>query len=176
MMISSRSSAAVCGSFAHAEVVDDEERHGGQLGEVCLPRAVEGGVREFFQQRVRLAIEDAVALLDDGAADGLGEMTFPRPWWPEKERVLPLRDEAGSGQFVDECAVHLLVEIEIEAIEGAIGIAKAGLLVPTLKQPVLSAQELVGHEHRHEIDRRELLWRSVSGAGSRRSRYRRRKR
>jgi hypothetical protein len=49
--------------LAHAEVVDDEERHGGQFGKVPLPRAVERGVSEFFQ-RVRLAIEDALATFE----------------------------------------------------------------------------------------------------------------
>ena len=31
-----------------------------------------------------LVIEHTITLLDDGAADGLGQMTFPRPWWPRK--------------------------------------------------------------------------------------------
>ena len=74
----------------HAEVVDDQQRHGGEVGEIVLARAVERGVGEFLQQRVGLAIDDAVALLDRGAADGLGEMALPRPWRPEKERVFPL--------------------------------------------------------------------------------------
>ena len=116
-------------------------------------RAVERGVGELLEQRVRFAIDDAIALLDHRAADGLGQMTFPRPWWAEKERVFPLRDEAAGGQLVDQRAVHLLVEIEIEGIERAIGIAKARLFVPALEQAVLSPQQLVGHEHRHEIDR-----------------------
>jgi hypothetical protein len=88
-------------------------------------------------------------------------MTFPCPWWPEKERVLALRDEAAGGELVDERAVHLLVEIEIEAIERAIRIAKAGLFVSTLEEAVLSAQELVRHEHRDQIDRWEFLSLSV---------------
>ena len=71
----------------------------------------------LLEERVRFAIEDAVALLDHRAADGLRQVALPRPWWPEKERVLALRDEAAGGQLVDQRAVHLLVEIEIEGVE-----------------------------------------------------------
>jgi hypothetical protein len=77
-------------------------------------------------------------VLDHRAANGLGQMTFPRPWWAEKERVFPLRDEAAGRQLVDQRAVHLLVEIEIEGIERAIGIAKARQFMATLEQAVLA--------------------------------------
>ena len=40
------------GEPAHAEVIDDEERHGGQLGEVCLAGVGEGGLGEFLEQDV----------------------------------------------------------------------------------------------------------------------------
>jgi len=36
-------------------------------------------------------------------------------------------------------------------------VAKARLFVPPLEQAVLPTQEFVGHERRHEIDRRQLL-------------------
>ena len=64
-----------------------------------------------------------------------------------------------------ERAIHLLVEIEIEGVERAIGIAKARLFVPALEQAVLPAQQFVGDERRHEIDRRELLGLGVAQAG-----------
>ena len=86
-----------------------------------------------------------------------GQMTFPRPWRAEKERVFPLRDEAAGRELVDQRPVHLLVEIEIEGIERAIGIAKARQFMATLEQAVLSPQQLVGDEHRHQIDGRDLL-------------------
>src|SRR5712691_4538317 len=92
-------------------------------------------------------------------------MTFPRPWWAKKERVFPLRDEAAGREVVDQCPVHLLVEVKIKAIERAIGIAEAGLFVPALEEPVLSAQELVGHQRRHEIDREESLGLRLTQAG-----------
>src|SRR3989441_1082300 len=132
MMISSRSSAAVW-QLPHAQVIDDQERHGREIGEIHLAGAVERGVSKLFEERVRFAIDDAIALLDDRAADGLGQMTFPRPWWPEKERVFPVCDEAAGGQLVDQRPVHLLIEIEIEGIERAIGIAKARQFMATLE-------------------------------------------
>ena len=70
-----------------------------------------------------------------------------------------------DGEVVDQGAIHLLVEIEIKAIERAIGIAEAGLFVPPLEQPILSAQELVGDQRRHEIDRREAIGLRLTQAG-----------
>jgi len=126
------------GQLPHPKVIDDQERHGREIGEVRLARAVERRIGELLEERVGFAIDDAIALLDHRAADGLGQMTFPRPWWAEKERVFPLRDKAAGRQLVDERPVHLLVEIEIEGIERAIGIAKARQFMATLEQAVLS--------------------------------------
>src|SRR2546430_4216037 len=84
----------------HTEIIDDEQWHGRKFAEIQLPRAIEGGVGEFFEERVRLTVDNAIALLDHGAADGLGQMTLPRPWWAEQERVFPLRDEAAGRQLV----------------------------------------------------------------------------
>ena len=75
----------------------------------------------------------------------------------EKERVFALADEAGGGQFVDERTIHLLVEIEIKAVERAIGIAEARLLVAAVKEPVLAALEFVTDERGDEIEGRQLL-------------------
>src|SRR5437660_354813 len=103
--------------LSHAQIIDDEQRHGSEVREKRLPGPIERRVGEFFEQRVRFAVEDAIALLDHRAANRLGEMTFPGPWWPEQERILTLRDETAGGEVVDQCAIHLLVEIEIEAVE-----------------------------------------------------------
>src|SRR5207244_8450579 len=102
------------GELAHAEVVDDEERYGGEVGEVLLARAADRGVRNLLDQGVRLTIDDAVALLDGGASDGLGEMAFPGAGRAEEESVLALSSEARGGQVVREGAGHRLVEVELE--------------------------------------------------------------
>ena len=87
--------------LAHAEVVDDQQRHGRQVGEEGLARAVERGVGEFLEQRVRFAIDDAIALLDRGAADRLGEMALAGARRAEEEGVFALADEAGGRELVD---------------------------------------------------------------------------
>ena len=84
----------------------------------------------------------------------LREMTLPGARRSEQEDVLALQDEAGRRQVVDQRAVHLLVEIEIEGVERAIGIAKARLLDAPGDQPVLPANQLVADERRDEIDGR----------------------
>jgi hypothetical protein len=54
---------------------------------------------------------------------------------------------------VDEGAIHLLVEIEIKGVEGALRVAEAREFVPALQQTVLSPAEFVGDEGGDEIDR-----------------------
>jgi hypothetical protein len=45
----------------HPEVVDDQERDRGQIREVGFAGSVQRRVGELFEERVRFAIEDAVA-------------------------------------------------------------------------------------------------------------------
>jgi hypothetical protein len=103
--------------FSHPEVVDDQERDRGQVREIGFAGPVQRRVGELLEEHVRFAIADTVTLLDDRAADGLRQVAFPRPWWPEEKRVLALRDEAPGGQLVDQGTVHLLVEIKVKGVE-----------------------------------------------------------
>ena len=64
--------------LAHAEVVDDEQGHAGQLGQIGLACVGERCLGEFFEEGVGFAVDDAVALLDRGAADGLGNVALAR--------------------------------------------------------------------------------------------------
>lgn len=82
---------------------------------------------------------------------------MPVPRCPEKERVFALADEAGRRQFVDERPIHLLVEIKIEPVERAVGVAKARLFMAPFKEPVLPALQFVTDEGGDEVERGELL-------------------
>ena len=62
--------------LAHAEVVDDEQRHGGEVREVALAGAIELGLSDFLEEDVGLAVERAVPLLDGGVPDGLREVAL----------------------------------------------------------------------------------------------------
>ena len=62
--------------LTHAEIVDDEQRHGGQQFHVLFARAVDGGFGDFIEQGVSLTIEHAVPLLDGGQTNGLGQVAF----------------------------------------------------------------------------------------------------
>ena len=59
---------------------------------------------------------------------------------------LALVDETGGGEFVDERSVHFLVEIEIEFVGGAIGVAEARELVAALEEAILAAPQFVTDE------------------------------
>ena len=134
-----------------------KQGHAGQLGQIVLAGLGERRLGELFEEGVRLAVDDAIALLDRGAADGLGEMALARTGRPEQERVFALGDEAGGGELEDERAVDLLVEGEVEAVERAVGVAEAGLLVSPGEQAVLAPLEFVSDERGDHIDRGHLF-------------------
>ena len=99
-------------AFTNPEVIDDEQGDAGQLGQVGLAGVDERGLGELFEEGVGLAVEDAVARLDGGAADGLSDVTFSRTGRADQQGVLALSDESGGGELEDESAVDLSVEGE----------------------------------------------------------------
>ena len=61
-------------------------------------------------------------------------------------------DERRGGQFEDQAAIHLFVEVEIEVIEGHLRIAKLRLLPPSLQQSVAATSQFVGYQTGEEVD------------------------
>ena len=120
----------------------------------CFARAVGDGLGQFIQQDVRFAIQHAVALLDGGLADGLGQVTLARAAGTEKQRIFPLADEGARGQVEDQAAIHLRIEGEVEVVQRLVRIAEGGLFAPALQQPVAAPGEFVGDQTRDQIDRR----------------------
>ena len=98
------------GELAHAKVVDDQQRDRGKFREVVFAGADERGLGEFFEQGVRLTIDDAIALEDGGAADGLREVALPGARRSEEEDVLTLGDEAGGRKVVDKARFIFLLK------------------------------------------------------------------
>ena len=86
-----------------------------------------------------------------------GSRRAPHRCRAEQEAVLSLLNEAAGGQVVDQGPVHLFVEIEIKRVEGAVAIAKAGLLDPARDASVLPPDEFVPDERGDEIDGGLLL-------------------
>ncbi len=104
-----------------------------------------------------LTVEDTVALLDDGEADGLGKVAFASSGRSQEEGILVLVDEAGGGELEDELAVHLPVEVEVEGVERPTDVAKGRVLEATGEQTILSSHELVTDEGGEEVER-DLLF------------------
>ena len=119
--------------FAHTEVVDDEQRHGGDRFHVLFAAAVGDGVGQFIEQDVRFAIQHFVALLDGALADGLRQVAFAGPAGAEKQRVFALVDEGCGGQVEYQAAIHFWIEGEVKVIESPVGIAKGGLFTAALE-------------------------------------------
>src|ERR1700758_912358 len=64
-------------------------------------------------------------------------------------------DEGASGEIEDETAIHLLVEVEVEVIEGLLGIAELGLLFSPLQQTLTTTGEFVREQAGDQVDRGE---------------------
>jgi hypothetical protein len=106
---------------------------------------------------VRFAIQHAVALQDRGAADRLREMALARAGRAEEEHVLVFGDEVACGELVDELAIHLAIEIHVEAVERFGRVAELRLFDPAFEESIASTLKLVGDDERKEIERRHRL-------------------
>src|SRR5947207_6281017 len=81
-------------------IIGDQERHGRGFREMVFARAGDRRIGEFFETRVRLALDHAITLLNRRPADRLREMTLAGTGRARNERVLSLRDEARRRRFV----------------------------------------------------------------------------
>jgi hypothetical protein len=137
-------------------LVDDQQRHECEFSEILLAGGFEGRVCELFEQRVRLATDDPISLLNRRAADRLRQVTLAGAGRAEKEYVFALADDAGGRELVNEGAVHLLVAIKVQRCRASDRIAKACELVATLVESILATLPLVTDEGRDEINRGHL--------------------
>jgi hypothetical protein len=65
---------------------------------------------------------------------------------PQKEDIFPTVGELATGKLVDETAVHLLVEVEIEGVDGLVAVPELRLLGATFEKTIASSCELVADE------------------------------
>lgn len=90
--------------------------HGHDVGEIGFARAGDRALRELLEQRVRLATEHPIALLDRRVSEGLGHVTLAGARRPDDEDVLVLRSEAAGGELEDERAIEMLAKGEIKGV------------------------------------------------------------
>ena len=143
--------------LAHPEIVDDEQGDGGDGGDEVLPGAGELRLREILDEDVGLAIEDTVALLDHGEAQGLRQVALAGAGRAEEEGIVVLRHPARGRQLEDEGPVQLLVEVEVKGVQALAHVPEARLLEAAFEEAVLAADELVLDEPREEVEGDELL-------------------
>src|SRR5271166_5906170 len=136
-MISSSSSAAVSGSLRIPR--SSMMSRGTVTKNVLFAGAVEGGFGQLIEQAVGLAVEHAITLLNGGLADSLGQMAFAAAGWTEKQCVFVAGNEGTGGQVEHQAAVHLLVEGEVEVVEGSLRVAELRLFTSPLQQPITSS-------------------------------------
>ena len=74
-------------------------------------------------------------------------------------------DEGSGGQVEDQTAIHLLVEVEVEVVEGPLRVAKLGLLGPALQQTIAATSEFVRDQAGEEVDGGRALQKAASSKG-----------
>src|SRR5450756_2409984 len=100
-----------------------------------------------------MCIRDSlVALLDDGLADGLRQVTFTGAGRTKKQCVFAAANKVRRRQVEHQAAIHLLVKVEIKVVERRMLVAKAGLLAAALKQTVTASSQLIGDQTGKQID------------------------
>jgi hypothetical protein len=62
------------------------------------------------------------------------------------------RDESAGGQVEHQAAIHLLVEVEVEAVEGFLWVTKLGLLRSSCQQALAATSQFVRDKTREEVD------------------------
>src|SRR6202158_5290739 len=184
MMISSRSSAAVCGSLRMPKssmmrsgtlatdsmnclrvpsttpsvpllIIDDfEERHAGHRLHELPARTFHDGLGQMIQQDMRFPVHHPVVLLNAGLTDGLGQVALFRPTGTQEKCIFPLADEGAGGQVKHQTAIHLRVESEVEVVQSLVRVAEGGLFAPAIQESLAAAGKLVIHQTRDQIDRR----------------------
>lgn len=85
------------GQFTHSEVVEDEQRNGGDGDHIFFTRTAGYGVGQFVKQDVRFAVQHLMALKNGRLPDGLGQVALAAATGAEKQSVFALGDEGGGG-------------------------------------------------------------------------------
>ena len=151
--------------FAHAEVVDDEQRHGGHRFHVFFARAVGDGVGQFIEQDVRFAIQHSVALLDRSWPMACARWLLPVPPGPRNKASSRLLMKAPVARSKTRLRFIFGLKAEVEVIERPVGIAKAGLFAAAFEQTVGAAREFVGNQTGDQVDGRHGFGLSLAQAG-----------
>src|ERR1019366_2301988 len=110
-------------------------------------------------------VEHSVPLLDSGLADGLSQVALAGAGRTEKQCVFAARDKAGSSQVEDQAAIHLLVEGEVEVVEGLVGVAELRLLFPPLQQALAPPGQFVGGQTGGQVEGDERFGLCLAQAG-----------
>ena len=116
---------------------------------VLFARAVEGGVGEFLEQGVGFAIEDAIALLDGGAADGLGQVALAGAGRAKKSASSRWAMKPAVARSKTRARFIFLLKSKSKLSSVLCGSRKRGLFAAALEQAVL--RRVSSSETRQEI-------------------------
>jgi hypothetical protein len=74
-------------------------------------------------------------------------------------------DEGASSQIEDQAAIHLLVESEVEVVEGLLRVAELGLLFSPLQKALATQGEFIGDQAGQQVDGGERFGLRLTQAG-----------
>jgi hypothetical protein len=81
--------------------------------------------------------------LDDGVPDGLRAVALAASWWAKEQGIFALSDPVRRGQFEDQIAIHLGVELEVEVVESFFGVAELRLFMASLQQALATTGQFI---------------------------------
>jgi hypothetical protein len=138
------------------EVVDDEEVHGGERGELAIVRAGGAGSLELAEELRLRREEHVIAFADGRVPEGLGEVALAGTARAGDEDRDLLLEKAAGGEVEDESLVEAGIESEVEVLERLLP-SEARPSQPQGELLVLAPSHLVGDEQTQELGVGELL-------------------
>ena len=127
--------------------------------------AVEGGVGEFLEQDVGFAVEDAVALLDGGVADGLRRWLLPVPAGPRKSASSRWSMKRAVARSKTRVRFIFLLKVKSKLSSERSGSRKRACLRRRSSSRSCRRSEFVGDQRRDEVDGRHLFGLRLAQAG-----------
>lgn len=80
-------------------------------------------------------------------------MRLSTPRRPDEKSALTPPDEGARSQIKHQTTIHLFIKVEIEVVEGLLGIAKRGLLAAPFQQSFTTAIQFIRYQTGKQIDR-----------------------
>ena len=142
---------------AKSKVVQNQDRHAGQLFQEVKGPTLSPGERELFKETVDREEERGETLTAGGLSQGASQMGLSDSGGTGDEDVSPLTHEVSRLELPDQGAVELTGNGEVEVFEGG-GHREGGLPESSCQTSVLSVEPFVFKTEVQELRRAPVLF------------------